>query len=69
MRLDTLHARCEIVTLEQRRRIQLLLLMNKKSKDVILHKVFVRNTRESNRIIFKTDQYEGSLYISEVHIL
>ena len=52
MRLDTLHARCEIVTLEQRRRIQLLLLMNKKSKDVLLHKVFVRNTRESNRIIF-----------------
>ena len=47
---------------EQRRRIQLLLLMYKKSKNVFLHKIFPRNTRGSNRIVFKTDQYEGTLY-------
>ena len=27
-----------------------------------MHKVFPRNTRGSNRIVFKTDSYEGSLY-------
>ena len=36
--------------------------MYKKSKDISLHKVFVKNTRGSNRIDFKTDQYEGTLY-------
>ena len=29
---------------------------------IYLGKVFPRNTRESNRIVFKTDGYEGSLY-------
>ena len=60
--LDLLHARCKIVSLEQRRRVQLLLLMYKKSKNVFLRKVFPRNTRESNRIVFKTDSFEGTLY-------
>ena len=27
-----------------------------------MHKVFPRNTRESNRIVFKTDSYKGTLY-------
>ena len=27
-----------------------------------MHKIFPRNTRESTRIVFKTDRYEGSLY-------
>ena len=27
-----------------------------------MHKVFPRNTRASNCIVFKTDTYEGSLY-------
>ena len=36
--------------------------MYKKSKDIGLHKVFARNTRGSTRIVFKTDQYEGTLY-------
>ena len=57
-----LHDRCKIALLEQRRRVQLLLLMYKKSKDVFLHKVFPRNTRRSNKIVFKTDSYEGTLY-------
>ena len=60
--LDLLHARCKIVSLEQRRRVQLFLVMYKKSKNVFLHKVFHRNTRESNRIVLKTDRFEGTLY-------
>ena len=36
--------------------------MYKKSKDMALRKVFPRNTRGSNRIFFKTDNYEGTLY-------
>ena len=62
VKIEDLHARCNIISLEQRCRIQLLLLMFKKSKDVCLHKVFNRNTRASNCIVFKTDQYEGTLY-------
>ena len=62
VRIEDLHTRCKIVSLEQRRRNQLLSLMYKKSKDLTLHKVFVRNTRESARIVFKTDTYEGQLY-------
>ena len=53
---------CQIISLEQRRRIQLLLSMYKKSKDRGLHKVFARNMRGSNTIVFKMDQYEGTLY-------
>ena len=62
VRIEDLHSRCNIVSLEQRRRIQLLLLMYKKSKDITRHKVFVRDTRISRRIVFKTDAYEGTLY-------
>ena len=62
IKIPDLHARCKPISLEQRHRIQLLLLMYKKSKDQSLHKVFHRNTRESVRIVFKTDQYEGTLY-------
>ena len=62
VRIDYLHEKCNIASLEQRRRQQLLMLMYKKSTDYTMHKVFPRNTRESNRIVFKTDRYEGSLY-------
>ena len=62
VRIPDLHARCKIISLEQRRRIQLLLLMYKKSKDVTMHKVFPRNTRGSNRVVFRIDNYKGSLY-------
>ena len=62
VKIPDLHARCKLISLEQRRRIQLLLLMYKKSKDQSLHNVFPRNTAESVRIVFKTDQYEGTLY-------
>ena len=62
IRIEDLHARCKIVSLEQWRRTQLLLLMYKKSKDLALHKVFARNTRESRQIVFKTHQYESTLY-------
>ena len=27
-----------------------------------MHKVFIRDTRISKRIVFKTDSYEGTLY-------
>ena len=50
------------MSLEQRRRSQLLLLMYKKKCDVTMHKVFPRNTRFSRRIVFKTDSKEGALY-------
>ena len=60
--LEFLHEKCKIVSLEQRRRNQLMMLMYKKSTDYTMHKVFPRNTRGSNRIVFKTDSYEGSLY-------
>ena len=36
--------------------------MYKKSKDVTMHKIFLRNTKVSRRILFKTDSYQGSLY-------
>ena len=62
VRIDVLHASCEIASLEQRRHTQLLLLMYEKSKDVLLHKTFPRNTGASTRIVFKTDHYEGTLY-------
>ena len=44
VRIDNLQARCKIVSLEQRRR--LLLLMYKKSKDVMLHKILQRILEE-----------------------
>ena len=53
VRIDDLHARCKIVSLEQRR--QLLLLMYKKSKDVMLRKIFPKNTRGSTRIVLRLD--------------
>ena len=61
-RIQDLHVRCKIISLEPRRRIQLLLLMYKKSKDISMLKVFPRNTRRSTRIVFRTDNYEGTLY-------
>ena len=62
VKIDDLHKKFEIVSLEQRRRIQLLLLMYKKSTDITMHKVIARNTRVSRRIVFKTDGYQGGLY-------
>ena len=62
VRISDLHAKFKIVSLEQRRRVQLLLLIYKKSKDASMHKVFPRDTRISRRIVFRTDHYEGSLY-------
>ena len=62
IRIPDLHERCKIGSLEQKRRIQLLLLMYHKSKDVTRLKAFPRSTRESRRIVFRTDSYEGGLY-------
>ena len=62
VKIEDLHSRCKIVSLEQRRRAPLMLLMYKKSKDITMHKVFARNTRVSRRIVFKTDSFEGTLY-------
>ena len=62
IRIEDIHLRCNIISLEQRRRNQLLLLMYKKSRDLTLHRVFPRNTRMSNRIVFKTANNEGTLY-------
>ena len=62
VRVDELHVKCNIISLEQRRRNQLLALTYKKRRDVSLHKVFPRNTRRSIRIVFKTANYPGTLY-------
>ena len=62
IRIEDLHSRCRIVSLEQRRRNQLLLLMYKRRNDVSLLKVFPRNTRRSTRKVFKTANFEGTLY-------
>ena len=62
IRNDDLHDPSKIISLEQRRRIQLLVLMYTKSKDVTMHKVFANDTRNSRRIVFKTDSKEGGLY-------
>ena len=59
VRIEDLYDRCKIISLERRRHIQLLLLMYRKSKDITMHKVFVR---ESRQIVFKTDTSEGTLY-------
>ena len=60
--IEELHSKCKIISLEQRRRNQLLLLMYRKSADPTLLKVFPRNTRGSVRKVFKTAGYEGTLY-------
>ena len=62
VRIEDLHTRCKIVSLEQRRRCQLLLLMYKRRNEVSLLKVFPRNTRRSARKVFKTANFEGTLY-------
>ena len=36
--------------------------MYKKCKTNELHRVFPRNTRASDPLVFKTDHYEGTLY-------
>ena len=64
VKIEDLHSRCNIISLEQRRCIQLLQLMNKMSKDMALRKVFPINTRGSTRIVFNMDNYEGTLYIA-----
>ena len=64
VRIEGLHERCKIDSLEWRRCTQLLLLMYRTySKDIAMHKVFIRNTRISRRIVFKTDSNEDTLYI------
>ena len=62
VRIEDLHSRCKIVSLEQRRRIQLLLLMYKSRNDISLLKVFPRNTRRSTRKVFRTANFEGTVY-------
>ena len=62
VRISDLHSKFKIVSLEQQRRIQLLLLIYKKSTDISMHKVLPRGTRNSRRIVFRTDNYEGRLY-------
>ena len=62
VRIDYLHEKCKLTSLEQRRRQQLLMLMYKKSTNTTMHKVFPRNTRQSTRVVFRTDKYEGGIY-------
>ena len=62
VRIEDIHDRCKIVSLEQCQSVQLLSLMYKIRTDVTMHKVFPRNTRRSTRLVFKTDSKEGTLY-------
>ena len=67
-RIEYLHEKCKIVSLEQRRRQQLLMLMYKKSTDYTLHKSSLGILEKAivlylKLIVMKVD------YIKEVHIL
>ena len=56
--LDVIH----LVSLEQMRRIQLLMLMYKRKTYITMHKVLVCDARISRRTVFKPDSKEGTLY-------
>ena len=67
VRIEDLHTRCKIVSLEQRRRMQLLMFMYKKSKDVTMHKVFISDTRISKLMSLRQTPMR-ELFISRVLI-
>ena len=60
--IENLHLKCSVISLEQRRRNQLMIMMYKRSRDLLLLRVFPRNTRESTRRVFKTANFEGTMY-------
>ena len=60
--IEELHSKCKIISLEQRRRIQLLGLMYLLSKDVDFLHVPGRITRNANRIVFKVPAKINPVY-------
>ena len=60
--LDIMHKNAKLVSLEQRRCVQILLLMYKLSKNPDNRKIGLRNTRQQEKYIFKTDAKIGTKY-------
>ena len=60
--LDTMHAKAKLISLEQRRCIQLLSLMYKMSKNNENRKAGNRRTRQYDKYVFRTDSKIGTKY-------
>ena len=59
-----MHREPSLVSLEQRRKIQLLSLMYIYNSFANVERVFVRNTRQGNRYHFCVENYQGGKYKS-----
>ena len=57
-----LHNEAKLLSLEQRREKQLLILMYKLAQKGLLRKIAVRATRQQEKYIFKTDTKIGKKY-------
>ena len=55
VRVDNLHDRCKLTSLEKRHQVQVLLIKYRESKDVSLHKVFHIIQGKVLDFLFKTD--------------
>ena len=62
--IEKLHKKSNLLSLEQRRMKQVLVIMYKLSKDIKNRKVTNRVTRTSNKFIFHTDTKIGTKYAS-----
>ena len=60
--LNDLHKKANLASLEQRRCVQLLILMYKMSKNVENRKIYARNTRQQNKFEFKMNSKIGTKY-------
>ena len=60
--LDEMHKKAKLSSLEQRRCIQLLQLMYRKSKKFGVRKIGARNTRQNDKFVFKMDNKIGTKY-------
>ena len=60
--LNDMHKKANLVSLEQRRCKQVLSLMYKLSKNDNNRKIGLRNTRQQEKFIFRTDSKVGTKY-------
>ena len=60
--IDVLHKKAKLVSLEQRRCIQLLIMMYKLSKDPVNIVIPAQNTRMHQKLVFRTDSKIGTKY-------
>ena len=59
-----MHREPSLISLEQRRKIQLLSLMYIYNSFANVERVFVRNTRQGNRYHVRVENYQGGKYKS-----